>query len=397
MEAALAEAMEWMEEQDGGGGRTAEKEDYEEKLREVEEVCGPIIKQVYEKTGGGSAGAEDEDDVNELSAVLPLPCHRECARRRGGLRRAHSSACASTCASAPRTPPSAHADATTTATGATASRGASMDTSCATSSAASIMCVLQPMPRKHRGLRVNAYYDHNFISNQLPARELVKHSSSSPNKPWLPNLSSPKPWPLASSSSLLFLKHAQPVKLARTGCCARLSSPALLTMLAGDELGRAVWGHEHARGRDTDLAGAEVELACAWAAKLAGAEDLTFGELEPSTATVGWIGFDLGSRQWEIGTADCWWAPPSVLHRPVARLKYVSRHMVWRDGLTCWHGTHASRATCFGATQSRQRSWRDSAIYRAAARPSLLLPPFFFLHLYLFKTSPMAPPLAVAL
>nr|CAB3493513.1 unnamed protein product [Digitaria exilis] len=66
MEAALAEAMEWMEEQDGGGGRTAEKEDYEEKLREVEEVCGPIIKQVYEKNGGGSAGAEDEDDVNEL-------------------------------------------------------------------------------------------------------------------------------------------------------------------------------------------------------------------------------------------------------------------------------------------------------------------------------------------
>jgi len=46
-------------------GRTAEKEDYEEKLREVEEVCGPIIKQVYEKSAG-SAGAADEDDVNEL-------------------------------------------------------------------------------------------------------------------------------------------------------------------------------------------------------------------------------------------------------------------------------------------------------------------------------------------
>ncbi|KAG2546489.1 heat shock 70 kDa protein BIP2 [Panicum virgatum] len=68
MEAALAEALEWLEEQDGGA-RTAEKEDYEEKLREVEEVCGPIIKQVYEKSGGGaggSAGAADEDDVNEL-------------------------------------------------------------------------------------------------------------------------------------------------------------------------------------------------------------------------------------------------------------------------------------------------------------------------------------------
>ncbi|RLN18513.1 luminal-binding protein 4-like [Panicum miliaceum] len=68
MEAALAEALEWLEEQDGGG-RTAEKEDYEEKLREVEEVCGPVIKQVYEKSGsgaGGSAGAADENDVNEL-------------------------------------------------------------------------------------------------------------------------------------------------------------------------------------------------------------------------------------------------------------------------------------------------------------------------------------------
>ncbi|PAN45430.1 hypothetical protein PAHAL_9G118200 [Panicum hallii] len=68
MEAALAEALEWLEEQDGGG-RTAEKEDYEEKLREVEEVCGPVIKQVYEKSGGGaggSAGAVDENDVNEL-------------------------------------------------------------------------------------------------------------------------------------------------------------------------------------------------------------------------------------------------------------------------------------------------------------------------------------------
>ncbi|RCV41244.1 hypothetical protein SETIT_9G120300v2 [Setaria italica] len=69
MEAALAEALEWLEEQDGAAGRAAEKDDFEEKLREVEEVCGPIIKQVYEKSGGGaggSAGAADEDDVNEL-------------------------------------------------------------------------------------------------------------------------------------------------------------------------------------------------------------------------------------------------------------------------------------------------------------------------------------------
>ena len=56
--------MEWLEEQDGATGRTSKK-DYEEKLREVEEVCGPVIKQVYEKSAG-SASAADEDDVNEL-------------------------------------------------------------------------------------------------------------------------------------------------------------------------------------------------------------------------------------------------------------------------------------------------------------------------------------------
>ncbi|GJM96368.1 hypothetical protein PR202_ga13195 [Eleusine coracana subsp. coracana] len=61
MEAALSETLEWLEEQDGG--RAAEKEDYEEKLKEVEQVCGPIMKQVYEKSQGGE---EDDDDVNEL-------------------------------------------------------------------------------------------------------------------------------------------------------------------------------------------------------------------------------------------------------------------------------------------------------------------------------------------
>ncbi|KAL6909440.1 hypothetical protein ACP4OV_001721 [Aristida adscensionis] len=64
VEAAVAEALEWLEEQDGA--RTAEKEEYEEKLKEVEDVCGPIIKQVYEKSGEGSAGAGEDDDVNEL-------------------------------------------------------------------------------------------------------------------------------------------------------------------------------------------------------------------------------------------------------------------------------------------------------------------------------------------
>ena len=58
MEAALAKALEWLDrwrERDGTTGRTT-KEDYEEKLMEVEEVCGPIIKQVGRRGWGHGAG-----------------------------------------------------------------------------------------------------------------------------------------------------------------------------------------------------------------------------------------------------------------------------------------------------------------------------------------------------
>jgi endoplasmic reticulum chaperone BiP len=56
MDAALSEALEWFEEQDSG--RAAEKEGYEERMKEVE--------QVYEKSGTGADGEADDDDVNEL-------------------------------------------------------------------------------------------------------------------------------------------------------------------------------------------------------------------------------------------------------------------------------------------------------------------------------------------
>ena len=65
MENALKEALEWLDD-----NQDVEKEDYDEKLREVEAVCNPIIKQVYEKTSGGSGSGssssqdqyEDQDD-----------------------------------------------------------------------------------------------------------------------------------------------------------------------------------------------------------------------------------------------------------------------------------------------------------------------------------------------
>ncbi|KAL0884646.1 hypothetical protein Bca101_008627 [Brassica carinata] len=56
MEEVLKEALEWLEE-----NVNAEKDDYEEKLKEVESVCNPVIKSVYEKTKG-----ESEEDDDEL-------------------------------------------------------------------------------------------------------------------------------------------------------------------------------------------------------------------------------------------------------------------------------------------------------------------------------------------
>lgn len=64
VEAATKEALEWMDD-----NQSAEKEEYEEKLKEVEAVCNPIITAVYQRSGGapgGSAEDADADDHDEL-------------------------------------------------------------------------------------------------------------------------------------------------------------------------------------------------------------------------------------------------------------------------------------------------------------------------------------------
>ncbi|KAL7146114.1 hypothetical protein ABFS83_06G019400 [Erythranthe nasuta] len=63
IETATKEALEWLDE-----NQSAEKEDYEEKLKEVEAVCNPIITAVYQRSGGAPEGKtdEDEDDHDEL-------------------------------------------------------------------------------------------------------------------------------------------------------------------------------------------------------------------------------------------------------------------------------------------------------------------------------------------
>lgn len=60
IESTLKEALEWLDD-----NQNAEKEEFGEKLKEVEVVCNPIIKQVYEKSGESSAESEDEDQRND--------------------------------------------------------------------------------------------------------------------------------------------------------------------------------------------------------------------------------------------------------------------------------------------------------------------------------------------
>ncbi|PPS04453.1 hypothetical protein GOBAR_AA16202 [Gossypium barbadense] len=59
IENTLREALEWLDDNQNG-----EKEDFDEKLKEVEAVGNPIIKQVYEKSGGSSAN--DDEPTDEL-------------------------------------------------------------------------------------------------------------------------------------------------------------------------------------------------------------------------------------------------------------------------------------------------------------------------------------------
>ncbi|KAH9617337.1 hypothetical protein KSS87_001628 [Heliosperma pusillum] len=60
IETAVNEALEWLDD-----NQSVEKEDYDEKLKEVEAVCNPIITAVYQRSGGPSAGSEDADESED--------------------------------------------------------------------------------------------------------------------------------------------------------------------------------------------------------------------------------------------------------------------------------------------------------------------------------------------
>merc|ERR1712188_217282 len=64
IEKALGEANEWLDD-----NQDAEKEDFDEKLKEVQDICSPIISKVYQESGGAPGGdfggGEDmEDDLD---------------------------------------------------------------------------------------------------------------------------------------------------------------------------------------------------------------------------------------------------------------------------------------------------------------------------------------------
>lgn len=61
IENTMKEALDWLDD-----NQNAEKEDFDEKLKEVEAVCNPVIRQVYEKSGGSSSSSDDEEPNDEL-------------------------------------------------------------------------------------------------------------------------------------------------------------------------------------------------------------------------------------------------------------------------------------------------------------------------------------------
>lgn len=61
VESALKEALEWMDD-----NQDVEKDEFDEKMKEVEAVCNPVIRQVYEKSSGSSADSDDDESNDEL-------------------------------------------------------------------------------------------------------------------------------------------------------------------------------------------------------------------------------------------------------------------------------------------------------------------------------------------
>lgn len=61
IEEAVTETIDWLDE-----NPDAEKEDYEEKQKELEEICNPIMTKLYQEHGApGQEGGEFDDDDDD--------------------------------------------------------------------------------------------------------------------------------------------------------------------------------------------------------------------------------------------------------------------------------------------------------------------------------------------
>ena len=58
---ALTDASDWL-----NANSDAEKDDFEDKLKELQQICDPIISALYQKMGGQGQQDEDEDFEEEL-------------------------------------------------------------------------------------------------------------------------------------------------------------------------------------------------------------------------------------------------------------------------------------------------------------------------------------------
>merc|ERR1711998_740663 len=61
IEDAVKETLDWLDD-----NQNAEKEEYEEKLKEIEGICNPIVSNVYQQGGGDGANEKGSDDADEM-------------------------------------------------------------------------------------------------------------------------------------------------------------------------------------------------------------------------------------------------------------------------------------------------------------------------------------------
>ncbi|XP_011092383.1 luminal-binding protein 5 [Sesamum indicum] len=61
IETALTDAMEWLDD-----NQNADRDELVEKMKELEDVCNPVVKKVYEQSGSRSSGDGEEEAYDEL-------------------------------------------------------------------------------------------------------------------------------------------------------------------------------------------------------------------------------------------------------------------------------------------------------------------------------------------